>query len=312
MKQPILLIDGMYLAYMAYHSMPKDMFYNEQPTGVIFGFLDKVLSLAMKFSNNNIVICWDSRHSIRSLDYPPYKRKRKEKREKDPEEQYEHVLLHDQVHKLRTEILPNMGFRNVFVQKGLEGDDLVAKLIIDYPKETFVLIASDHDLYQLLQYDNLKYIWAPSPYKNQPDRRTTKRSFCDTYGIHPRKWGRVKAIAGCTTDNVEGIKGVGEKTAIKYIRKELKSNSKAFNDIRAGKKIIRRNKPLVILPHAKTKSINLRKNKFSWEKFEPVFEQYGFASFLIGKRNKWEAFIEGKSEERDTFIKIKPKVGRRR
>ena len=53
----------------------------------------------------------------------------------------------------------------------------------------------------------------------------------EKYRIKPFEWHKVKAIAGCSSDNVKGVAGVGEITAIKYLKGELKKESKAHQNI---------------------------------------------------------------------------------
>ena len=122
------------------------------------------------------------------------------------EEEESNRIAYEQFDKLKL-VLPEMGFANVFEEKGYESDDIIASLVVGSDERT-VVISSDKDLYQLLNWCNICDIKG-SVY--------TKNMFIREYKINPSGWKRVKSIAGCNTDNIKGVKGVGEKTAIKYL-----------------------------------------------------------------------------------------------
>ena len=119
----------------------------------------------------------------------------------------------------------------------------------------------------------------------------TLQGFKKQYQIIPDQWGLVKCIAGCVTDEVPGIKGIGEKTVIKYLTGELKETTKAFKKIEKQKtKYIKRNYPLVVLPLEGTDNFKLRKDKISKEGWNEVVEKLGLKSIknkvLINKKRK--------------------------
>ena len=90
----------------------------------------------------------------------------------------------------------------------------------------------------------------------------------------------MKALAGCSTDSVPGIKGVGEKTAIKYLKNELKESSKIYQRIisKEGWNIYKRNIELVKLPFTGTKIFKLKTDKLSATGWKEVVEQLGMKS----------------------------------
>ena len=87
-------------------------------------------------------------------------------------------------------------------------------------------------------------------YDQRKKKQVTIDSFLAEYRIHPKEWSRVKSLAGCTTDSVQGVRGVGEITALKYFRGELGRTRKAYRAIVSpeGQALFRDNLPLVRLP----------------------------------------------------------------
>lgn len=268
-----LIIDCNNLAYSSFYIF-KNLNYLEKKTGVIFGFIQQILSLAKKFESTNFVFCWDSKKSYRKLIYSEYKANRR--KELSNEENADLKLAYNQFAELREKILLEMGFNNVFMQTGYEADDLIAKVVLDNQNKKNIIVSTDQDLYQLLQY-------SVSIHNIRTKKIFLWKDFANKYNAAPNLWVRVKAIAGCSTDNVIGVKGVGEMTAIKYLQDKLQEG-KIKNRIESqeGQAIIKRNIELVVLPFQGRKKlrIDFQKNDLSKEKFIEVFMQYGFSSLL--------------------------------
>lgn len=247
-------------------------------TNVIYGFLETVLNLSIYYKTSDLVFVWDSMQSKRKEIFPDYKKSRH--KDLTEQEKLELKIAYKQFRILRKNILPAMGFQNNFMEEGFEGDDLIASIIKnDSFGKNFLIYASDHDLYQLLSY-NVSMIKKKGIY--------TARNFVDEFGINPKKWWRVKALAGCTSDEVPGLKGIGEKTACKYLKNELKEKSITYKKIIDGQEEIeKQNKPLVKLPFTGTPALTLQKNKFNLEKIKELFEYYEFQSFLENF-DEWE------------------------
>ena len=104
----------------------------------------------------------------------------------------------------------------------------------------------------------------------------------------------MKAIAGCKSDEVPGIAGVGEKTAIKFLKNELPKHFKAYSKIRDNwESALEKWLPLVHLPLEGTPLPNLHDYKHpSMSEFFKICVEYEFESFLRGtEREKWVNFI---------------------
>lgn len=268
-----LILDTNFLCWRAFHTTGH-LSHNEVRTGVIYGVLRDVLDLSQRFESGSVVFCFDSRYSRREEILPTYKSSRKNKRSDDSEEnQLARMEMINQITALRKQHLPRIGFQNVFMQKGYEADDLVAASCqaVEAAGDTAVVISSDHDLFQLIR-PSIK-IWNPSK-----QQFWTTQNFSKQYGIHPMEWAMVKAIAGCKTDDVPGIKGVGETTAVKFLTKQLPKTSTKYQAIKAGKELIRRNIPLVELPFEGCQPVSLAIDKCKRENWIKVLEDLGIRS----------------------------------
>jgi len=245
MRPPLLVIDVHYLCHRAFHSNPKELSWKGRATGVIFGFLKSISYLKDEFQTDQVAFCFEHPHLFRRDVYPPYKRRRHTKK-KTPEEIKDYVSLVGQISSLHKIYLPQIGFKNVFCFRGMESDDIMAALARDCPdNEEAILVTGDADLLQCLRPN--VHIYSPIERK-----LWTEDKFVGKLGITPPQWAVVKAIAGCKGDEVEGIRGVGDKSAIKYIKGELPQKTLQYQAITSpeGKAIVRRNRPLVQLPYA--------------------------------------------------------------
>ncbi len=274
-----LIVDSNYIGHQALY-VTGDLSHEEVPTGVIFGFLSRILSLGLLFKTNDIIFCWDSKRSYRKLMYPEYKMNRRT--DKTPEQMERLLEGFKQFNLLRMNILPRIGFSNQILQQGYESDDLMAKIVFGTIGE-FIIITADEDLYQCLSSNTR--IFNPSSKKMMTCQR-----FRDEYGIEPNEWAKVKAIAGCSTDHVEGVKGVGEKTAIKYMKGKLGEGSKTFKAImEQTTKERSRNLKLVRLPFPETEQPKIARNQFSALALFNIGKRYGMESFLSEQRvEQWK------------------------
>lgn len=218
----------------------------------------------------NIALCFDHGRSVRYDMFHGYKADREKKyRQMDEVDRELYQDMRRQVGLLKKRILPALGFSNVFYQSGLEGDDIIAKLCETLPNNRRgMIVGRDHDFYQLIC--RRITMWDPND-----AALIRERTIAETYGVGPDQWVNVKSIAGCKTDSIPGIAGVGEKTAAKFIAGRLAPESKAFQKITKGNKIWRKNLKLVSLPHKDTKPERMKKNKFRKKKWLRVLREFG-------------------------------------
>ena len=133
-----------------------------------------------------------------------------------------------------------MGYRNLFRVTGYEADDVVAAVVEQWTGTTCIL-SSDKDMNQLLSSRTM--ILRPAdraPY--------TIDDFRAQYNVEPWQWVELRAIAGDPSDGIVGVRGCGTKTAAKWLRGELKADSKAYQTIRDALGVVATNMQLIRLP----------------------------------------------------------------
>ncbi len=263
-----LLIDGNNLAWRSHYTLG-EMRYGKEQVGVIYGVLRDIVFLQKNLHVDHVAVCFDHGKNKRLEIYPQY---RKHRKPKTPAEKKARAAVGDQLLALRTEILPRLGLKNVLFQEGYEADDVIASVCQNH--ENIIIASNDKDLYQLLREDVM--VWN---YKHW----VTEDHFRNEYNVDPSLWPYVKAIAGCVSDNVKGIRGVGEITALKHVKGSLGANTQTFKAIMSfgGQSAIDKNLKLVKLPFPGCDSFNLIKDEINSLAWDNVCDEYGFES-LIG------------------------------
>lgn len=290
-----LLIDGGWLAHRVRHSFGSDWKVSEDPTGFLFGLLDqlRVLCHDPRFQSNRLAIFLDSRSSRRRRLLPGYKKNRISI---TSEERIELDAMRGQMKIAVKEIFPRIGI-STYEQDGYEADDLIASAadVLSGTDQFGVIITGDGDLYQCITSHVTWY---------NPTRRLyyTERSFFSEKGIEADRWGGVKALAGCVSDCVVGVKGVGEKIAIRYLQGVLPGHLKVWRTItcEGGIRLIRANRRLVVLPFEGTKPVLVHEPAYSLDGFTQVCNAYRLGPLLYGKRwQEWKRILTNKMSVED-------------
>lgn len=266
-----LVIDGNNAAHRVYHAFGADLTNTKEeggePSGMIFGMMRDVLIWQKNFNTDRVAWCFDRGPLKRKKIDPGYKL-RKATLDEDGDLQ---AIIRGQIALIRDEKLTEVGFRNVFVQKGYEADDLIAAFCQQHSEKEIIVISGDHDLYQLLT----KRV---SIYHPGPKVLVTRKDFIKQYGVKPTHWPLVKAIGGCRGDKVKGVQGVAEITACKYIREELKEDSVVSKRIRKSKKLTLKNLILVTLPFPGTMTLKLCKDEITPKTWKRFLRKHGIKS----------------------------------
>jgi DNA polymerase-1 len=265
-----LILDCNFLCHRAHHSTG-GLSFDGDPTGVIYGFLRDIRTLQDVVLCDHILFCWDFGIGLREKDYPYYKASRRGKAENcTPEEREAVHNFRAQLNKLRKEILPELGYNNVFYQSGYEADDIIYSVCVcSMEKDSeAVIVSADKDLYQLLRP-------SISMYNPITKKFFTNKDFREKYGLDPEHWSRIKAIAGCSTDEVPGVRGVGELTAAKFLRGQLKSTTASWKAIIAADAQVKENLKLVQLPYKGVNQFEVVEDTTDHSKWRKVSSKYG-------------------------------------
>jgi len=235
-----LLVDVMYLCHRARWSTGSINTFDNGWTGLSYGVIQTLGSLRKKFQADITVLALDSKNSLRRNILPGYKASRRQNMTE--EEAAEFKAFCEEVDRMHAELFPAAGYHNVVRVNGYEADDVIAKYaeMIKSP-DTAIIISSDKDLLQCLRQGVELY----TPGK---DKVITALEFKEQYRIDPFMWASVKALAGCGTDEVPGIPGVGEKTAADYFNGRLRPGTARHELIENNIHFLKNNIKLVRLP----------------------------------------------------------------
>lgn len=293
MISPWVLIDTSFLAHRARYAM-KGLSYDNLPTGVIFGVFEAIRTICFdpRVRTNKVAFFFDSDQSYRKKLFPAYKAKRNDR----TEEEIESIrIMKQQTERLRTEILPDIGFP-CYRQTGLESDDLIARAAEELDRGVdlaAIIVTADNDLWQCIRQRTVHWF---DPGRNLYFDETGLWAHKE---ISPETWLTVKAITGCPGDGVPGIGGVGEGPVIEYLMGRLqggnKKHDKILKDWQKPKGVQNRNLELIRLPHPKTKSIALPKApEYNESHFWSQMSLLGIDSYLEGEQHtQWKNFFKG-------------------
>jgi DNA polymerase-1 len=204
----LYLIDGMSLVFRAYHGMSKSNLTNSngELTGAIFAFANIVTSLLEKNKPEKIAVVFDTPHpTFRHDMYVEYKANRAE----FPED------LIPQLGKIK-EFISLLGITQIELP-GYEADDIIATIAkhASSHKVLTFCITSDKDYYQLVD----DYIKILKPSRTGPDLELVDfDEVKEKFGVRPDQVIDVQALIGDSVDNIPGVKGIGEKSAIPMIQ----------------------------------------------------------------------------------------------
>jgi len=208
MDKKLYLIDGMSLVFRAYHAMSASNLRskNGEPTGAIFGFVNLITSFLEKENPEYIAIAFDTEQpTFRHQMYDQYKANRLA----FPED------LAPQLLKIK-KFIHLVGIRQIELP-GYEADDIIGTIAKKAAYQGFQVfcITNDKDYYQLVD----EQILLMKPSRKGDDFEIVRRSqVFDKFGVSPDKVVDVLALIGDSSDNIPGVKGIGEKTAIPLIQ----------------------------------------------------------------------------------------------
>ena len=204
-----MALDGNSLAYRAFFALPTDMVTaNGQVTNAIYGFTSMLLTLMRDHKPDGVVVVFDRKEpTFRHEAAPEYKAQR----ETQPD------ILYQQLDLIR-EMLKKMGIEAIDAA-GFEGDDLIATIADRALKsgDDLIIVTGDRDNYQLVADPHIRVLYnkrGVSDYALYDEAGIFERT-----GVTPKQYAEYAALRGDPSDNLDGVPGVGEKTAAKLIAK---------------------------------------------------------------------------------------------
>ena len=206
-KDIFLLVDGNALIHRGFHAIPHLSTKKGEPTNGIYGFSLLFLRAIKELKPRYVAVAFDlPGPTFRDEIYKAYKAGRA----KAPEELYEQIPKVMQL--VATMNVP------VFTFSGYEADDLIGTLAhqaVNQGLET-VILTGDMDTLQLVN-GNVK-VFAPKQGLSDPKIYGAKE-VRDRYGLEPSQLIDYKALRGDPSDNIPGVPGIGEKTAVELLQK---------------------------------------------------------------------------------------------
>ena len=206
--EKVILVDGNNLLFRSYYATAYsgNIMRNKEgfPTNGLYGFVNMMNKIIMEEKPKYIMVAFDIGKTFRHEEYEDYK----DGRVAMPED----LKLQFPVAK---KILNAMGI-TYLEKEGYEADDIIgtfAKAVDNNKDFIATIISSDRDLLQLISDEvEVKLL------KQKDYIRMNKQVFFDTYGITADKMIDLKGLMGDSSDNLPGVKGIGEKTALKLLQ----------------------------------------------------------------------------------------------
>ena len=204
-----ILVDGNNLLFRSYYATAYtgNFMRNSEgfPTNGLFGFVNMMNKIINEEKPTYIAVAFDVGKTFRHEKYSEYKGGRDETPD-DLKKQF----------PVAKKILEAMGIKYLECP-GYEADDIIGTLakMVDIDDDFIAtIISSDKDLLQLISNDvEVKLL------KQKDFIRMNHDTFVETYGIEPIRMVDLKGLMGDSSDNIPGVKGIGEKTALKLLQK---------------------------------------------------------------------------------------------
>jgi len=204
MENKLLLIDGNSLTYRAFFALPPMTDAQGRNTNAAYGFTMMLLKLLEEEQPTHMLVAFDaSSETFRHDVYQEYKGSR----EKTPSE------LREQFPIVR-DICEALGIQMMELHR-YEADDLIGTLARTMPTDRTRIVTGDKDLLQLVT-DKVEVLITKRGITDV--QCMTEELFAETYGgLKPIQMIDLKGLMGDKSDNIPGIPGIGEKTAVKLI-----------------------------------------------------------------------------------------------
>lgn len=221
--EKLLVVDGNSIMNRAFYGLSgKNMLTNKEgiPTNAVYGFLNILFKIIAEDNPTHIAVAFDLKApTFRHKMYEGYKANRKGM----PDE------LAAQMPIIKN-VLDAMNIKRVEIE-GYEADDILGTLAKKSKEHNIqtILFTGDRDSFQLIEDGIVVKLPSTKGGKTETEVYDSEKIF-EKYGVNPIQLIEVKSLMGDASDNIPGVKGIGEKTALKYIQ-EFGSLEKLYDNI---------------------------------------------------------------------------------
>jgi len=311
-EKSLLLFDGNALIHRAFHALPPlAVTKTGEVTGAVYGFASMVFKVLAELKPTHYAIAFDyPAPTFRHREFEPYKAQRPP----TPEE------LKGQFHRVRQ--LAEAFHIPIFEVEGYEADDILGTLCRQASAQGIdtIIVTGDLDTLQLVS----PRVRVLTPRPGRPFSDTViydEERVMERYGISSPQIADFKGLKGDASDNIPGVSGVGEKTALKLLQQfgtieEIYAHidevepAKVQRVLREGEKAAEQSKRLATIVVDVPITLDLDAcalSAFDRERVVELFRELEFSSLLgklhdIGVGERKAAVVEGEALERDYRI----------
>lgn len=221
-KQRFIIVDGNAMMHRAWHALPPLKTQKGEIVNAIYGFTTILLKAIKDIKPTHIAVCFD--YPAKNYRHELFKEYKGQRVRKEPE-------FYSQFPRLK-ELLQALNFK-IYEKEGYEADDLIgtlakSKLLDKNPDVENIILTGDMDTLQLVD-ENTKIYTLKRGINDIAiyDRRAVAERFD---GLKPEQLIDYKALRGDPSDNIPGVPGIGEKTAMELIN-EFKSLDNLYKNL---------------------------------------------------------------------------------
>ena len=309
----VILVDGNNLLFRSYFATAYtgNTMRNSKgfPTNGLYGLVNMLNKIIREEKPEYMLVAFDKGKTFRHEKYLDYKGGRNETPD-DLKKQF----------SVAKKLVPLMGIK-CFEIDNYEADDIIgtySKMALIDPEFETTIVSSDKDLLQLINEETEVKLLKQKDYI-----RMNEETFIDTYGIKPIRMIDLKGLMGDASDNIPGVKGIGEKTALKLLQ-EYDSLENVYDNIDNikgatkqklidGKESAFMSKDIATIYNEVPVTYSLEELKYDGPDVNGLREMYSdleFYSFLkdFKETGKKEEKLEYKIIENVNDLKLKEKV----
>ena len=309
----VILVDGNNLLFRSYFATAYsgNMMKNSKgfPTNGLYGLVNMLNKIIREEKPEYMLVAFDKGKTFRHEKYLDYKGGRNETPD-DLKKQF----------SVAKKLVPLMGIK-CFEIDNYEADDIIgtySKMALIDPEFETTIVSSDKDLLQLINEETEVKLLKQKDYI-----RMNEETFMDTYGIKPIRMIDLKGLMGDASDNIPGVKGIGEKTALKLLQEydNLENVYDNIDNIKGatkqklidGKESAFMSKDIATIYNEVPVTYSLEELKYDGPDVNGLREMYSdleFYSFLkdFKETGKKEEKLEYKIIENVNDLKLKEKV----